>query len=155
MNEQRKATLLGTSTDGPFWGETLVKDGRLSIAGVAGPKRNGDATGSCGQCREYLDDLTNTRPGLDIAELARIWDRWHLNDMRAGSPAQEAWLRDNGRRGHDYSDTCARLAEAGLNPDPTTGYRYGSAWLSEPLPDDVVAFIDALPDNTDSFPWRR
>jgi len=30
-------------------------------------------------------------------------------------------------------------------PCPTCGYKYGSAWLYEPLPEDVLTFLDSLP----------
>ena len=34
---------------------------------------------------------------------------------------------------------------------PDTGYRYGSAWLKEPLPQSVIDFLTSLPD-TDRTP---
>jgi hypothetical protein len=75
-----------------------IEDGRLSISGVEGPKRNGDALGSCGQIDMHLREAQDTitlAPGWDKATLARffdVWKHWHLNDMKAGTPAQEAEL---------------------------------------------------------------
>lgn len=68
---------------------------RLSIMGVEGPKRNGDAHGACGQIPEHLSrleaiDMDWTLPRIE--RLRAIWERWHLNDMRAGCIHQrEAW----------------------------------------------------------------
>lgn len=39
-------------------------------------------------------------------------------------------------------------------PCPECGYEYGSAWLFEPLPADVVEFITALP-HSDAHPWGQ
>lgn len=99
----------------------------LSITGVDGPKTNGDAVGSCGQIDMSLD-LTALRrhKGWDrpmLAKLRDVWKRWHLNGMTAGSPAQEAWLRDNPvtavyPESHYEKAASAALAAVGLNPDP-------------------------------------
>lgn len=67
--------------------------------------------------------------------------------MKAGSPIQEQWLREHPidpseyeyPRSH-YEVARAKLAEAGLNPDPDK-YAYGSAWKTEELPADVLAEI--------------
>lgn len=78
-----------------------LQDGRLSITGVEGPTPNGGAV-SCGQIDMHLRDKPasewNLAPGWNADLLARFfatWKRWHLNDMKAGSAAQEAWLREN------------------------------------------------------------
>lgn len=73
------------------------EDGRLSISGVIGPKRNGNAKGSCGQC---VDEIRNGMPdsGWNQEMLNRfcdIWNEWHLNDMRPYCQHQKAlgWNR--------------------------------------------------------------
>lgn len=60
------------------------EDGRLSISGVIGPKRNGNAKGSCGQC---VDEIRNGTPSPEwnhemLNQFCDIWSEWHLNDMR-------------------------------------------------------------------------
>lgn len=60
---------------------------RLSLVGVIGPKKNGDARGSSGQIRDELQELTDYSEGWDaerVRELVLVWRRWHLNDMRPG-----------------------------------------------------------------------
>ena len=73
--------------------------------------------------------------------------------MKAGSPAQEAWLAANPVTAvypeSHYDKASAALAAAGLNPDPDylhngIPYRYGSAWLKRDIPADVVAEIESL-----------
>ena len=74
----------------------------------------------CGQCQEALDNMVTYEAGWDHAKAMRlkaIWERWHLNGLRAG---------------------CAH----GL--DCPEGYKYGSAWLVEPLPDDIVAELQEM-----------
>jgi len=38
-------------------------------------------------------------------------------------------------------------------PCPVCGYKYGTAWKLEPLPDDVVAFLSSLPESTIVPAW--
>jgi len=125
---------------------------RLSITGVSGPKANGDTKpgGSCGQCVGELDEVTIYATGWDADKAARlkaIWQRWHLNDMRAGSQVQEDWLRAHpipaGTPNH-YEQACVALASAGLNPD-ADGYRYGHAWKTEDAPAEIIAELFAFP----------
>ena len=208
-------------------------DGRLSITGVVGPKSNGDAWGSCGQCTDSLDRV---RPGLGwggkVGELRAIWDRWHLNDMRAGCEHQRAdgWAEKGLRKvtrfhwrliasmsekqkvlqeaalgalraGRTFKPTKeqakiaampyaletwgaeavpyyepARPLYAGstgsaeekalgwLRPDehpdgilcrpcPTCGYEYGSAWLREEVPGEVLAVLQSFPETTVTPAW--
>lgn len=141
---------------------TVNWDGkRLSITGVTGPKSNGDCAGSCGQnVGDLRDPRFNACDGVNASRLADIWERWHLNDMTAGSPAQSAFLRANpitDRMNH-YVKACEALAAAGLNPDPNhehngKPYTYGSAWLREDVPADVIDFLRGLP-TSDALPTR-
>ena len=100
-------------------------NGRLSITGVHGPNRDGNAYGSCGQIVETLKDPAFIpREGFDASRFADVWDHWHLNDLRAG---------------------CEHQRQAGVtlvnDPCPTCGYKYGTAWLFEAVPDDVIAWL--------------
>lgn len=156
------------SADGPV----------LSITGVVGPKRNGDAIGSCGQCVDSLADVDAFAPGWDAdkaAELRSVWERWHLNNMRAGCEHQRAdgWdarpidpskpTRAYGRHfPGQRSDSWNMLTWVrrdehpdGLlsHPCPTCGYRYGTAWLHESLPADVVDWLRNLPDADIAPAW--
>lgn len=119
---------------------------RLSICGVEGPTRSGDA-GCCGQIGISAD--YEAVPGIDLPRIKAIWERWHLNGMRAGDPIQEDWLREHGH-GKDYTETCGKLEAAGLLV--SNGYKYGHAWKFEELPEDVVSFLATLPDDSATLP---
>lgn len=161
-----KVIRLGTVRDGSIFARIQFADGKLSITGVIEPMANGNSRGSAGQCimsfKEYdwrgyqsVADITPA-PGWTPELVKRFfdaWDRWHLNDMKAGTPAQEAFLRANPINDamDHYGKACAALKAAGLNPDG--GYRYGSAWLKEEVPADVLEFLCSLPDTDVKPAW--
>ena len=58
-------------------------------------------------------------------ELADLWDRWHLNGMRANCEHFAAPKYE-----HGVTASC--------------GYSSGTAWLYEPIPAEVVARIRVL-----------
>lgn len=152
---------------------------RLSISGVEGPLKNGDAAGGCGQIvmsmRERPEAYTPAE-GIDLPRFLEIWDRWHLNDMRAGCEHQraEGWAErpiDPSKPANAYGlhfegqthPSWNRLAWVrpeehpdGLltKPCPTCGYRYGSAWLHEDVPEDVIAYLESLPMHPVPPAWR-
>jgi|GEM_PF-6718409 len=102
-----------------------------------------------GQIQDRLSEITKPAGSLTIEDLGRLvslWDRWHLNTMRAecahmdlstvpddlpgyapGEPTRSEWMLDN------------------LVCDQS-GYRYGRAWLSEAVPPEVVDEIATLLD---------
>jgi hypothetical protein len=96
-----------------------------------------------GQISEALAEIVKPAPGWtldEIAELRGIWDRWHLNTMRGGCVHQtvKVWENTPYRR-IDLDGTTAHPNNA-----CPVGYRYGSAWLAEILPDDVQARVRHL-----------
>jgi hypothetical protein len=140
-------------------------DGRLSITGVEGPTRNGNARGGCGQIVMNPWSIVTYAPGWDAALVERfraVWQEWHLNDMQAGSPAQTAFLKANPVTAVypecHYTKASAALESAGLNPDPDyvherKPYRYGSAWLRVDVPAEVIEFLQSLPDADRAPAW--
>lgn len=226
-----------------LWIEINFTDGKLSITGVHGPLGNGDCRGSCGQCIDTLRELTKVPYAFDIAigreaaiQLAEVWERWHLNDMR---PYCEHMKRDHGwdtlkpltlyhwtltTEAWQARSNIKRDAMAGLqggesvslsaesqalmalpmeicngseeppsshyrlkeketktagwvypadgersptqmysqHPEglltkacPTCGYKYGSKWLREEVPQDVLEFLASLPHTPAGYPWGR
>lgn len=136
------------------------RDGRLSITGVIGPRRDGDAWGGCGQIVGTVGAAEiSPAPGWDADRIARFlaaWDRWHLNDMRAGTPEQMAALERRraefpGYPVSHYDWALDVLKAEGLQPH--NGYSYGSAWLREDVPADVLAFLASLPDTDKTPAW--
>lgn len=87
---------------------------------------------SAGQIVDHIDPATIVpADGLrlgDIERLCEIWRRWHLNDMRANCAHQaHVWPLPKD------------LATIPVCPE--TGYKYGTAWLVEPLPAEVEAWV--------------
>lgn len=139
--------------------------GELHITGVEGPRVTGNCAGSAGQIDmhytpEFIDEKVRldkawTRAQLD--ELLAIWDRWHLNHMNAGTTVQCAYLRKHRVKvtypKSQYDQDLDTLKAAGLNPDPETGYEYGTAWLNEEVPIEVLDWLRALPETTKTPAW--
>lgn len=158
---------LGRGPSGHIFCKISFIDGKLSITGVEGPTSNGNCRGSCGQIVMGLkghEDLIDPAPGWTrgkIADFLDIWDKWHLNDMQAGSPKQRAHLatlKFPGYPANHYTWACERLVEAGLQPDPNylhndKPYSYGNAWLHKEVPADVIAFLEALPTTDVQPAW--
>lgn len=166
-----KIVHLGRGRYGEVFCRIEVKDGGLSICGVEGPKKNGDASGGCGQIEDSIELQEHEyAPGWDAEKVDAflgVWRRWHLNDMRAGCEHQraEGWnqrpidpskpLNAYGRHfDGQKQDSWNMLAwvradehPEGLlcRPCPICGYKYGSAWLKEELPVEVVTYLEGLP----------
>lgn len=90
-----------------------------------------------------------------LNRLAQIWERWHLNGMRAGTHEQNEFLRKNPipRSLDYYSDACRALRQNDLLEVkvppiekwvPDGIYRYGRYWLVEELPNDFESDLVKL-----------
>ena len=120
----------------------------LSISGVVQGR-------SAGQIRDVLDTLSAyTIPEETIREIAEIWDRWHLNGMKAGCVHQpEEWIcygfpgvhKETVNGWHlkpvypKRGDACTFCGRDRWDTDACPkGYRYGNAWLVDPLPPEIA-----------------
>ena len=121
-----------------------LRDGKFTMsANVWNPRHTDIYAG--GQC---CDMVAAYFPNDKRAQrMLAIWEQWHLNHMKAGTPAQEAHLKglkyEYGKENH-FDWAKRKLAEAGLQPD--NGYNYGSAWLKQEIPADVIAEIESWSD---------
>lgn len=123
-------------------GNISTKDGRM-IAG--------------GQCLDEM--LPELKKNELFMEIYCLWKTYHLNDMHAGTPVQEAVLKEAGITGknYDYDKAVECLKEKDLYEVPFTGktigrayhdepYRYGCGWVINDLPehvrDRVIQIID-------------
>lgn len=222
--------------DAQAYAKIEFEDGKLSICGVVGPKRNGDCKGSAGQC---VDEIRAGRPGVDwneemLRKFCEIWDRWHLNDMRAYCQHMKelGWVeqlqekvkvvkwdvtreaRDKARDAEKRAIDCLKNGEIFVptpeetmyanvgygvttyndeqpeHPEfyefkerdclghpnveyktrgwirctehelgflgkkcPVCGYGYGSAWIKEDVPQEVIDWLFALPDTRTQPAW--
>lgn len=120
------------------------KGKELTIHGVEGPLKSGNCRGSCGQICAHMDDeyLSQVRfqKGWNrkmVNSLLTIWKRWHLNDMNTGCIHQ----RELGWSGKK------------IDPCPICGFKYGTAWEYDSLPDDVLETLANLPDSKRIPAW--
>lgn len=104
-----------------------------------------------GQC---LDIIARYIKSSRFKEIYELWKKYHLNGLHAGTPEQEAALkewRDAGNK-YDYDAACDYLKKIGLYEVNFTGktvgrmydnepYKYGHAWIVNDLPDEVIERI--------------
>lgn len=149
-----KVVCLGTQPElGKLYCKIMITGGNLSITGVEGPEPGGDCLGACGQIIIHEWSFSSYENGWDadtVRYFRKVWSRWHLNNMQAGTPKQQAFLRENGIYG-DYTKAGRALETAGLYVD--NGYRYGTSWLKEELPPHVVQWLSALPEAESEPAW--
>jgi len=96
-----------------------------------------------GQC---LDEIAEFVKDPAFMKIYGYWKLYHLNDMHAGTPEQEKYLKENRTWRNDYDKDCECLKKAGLYEVELDGkpYRYGTKWLMWAIPDDVVAEMEAF-----------
>jgi hypothetical protein len=101
---------------------------------------SGRYPGVGGQCRDSIQqgvakgEFELLIPIGDFEQLCCVWERYHLNDMRAGTASQEKALK-TWRDSPQYNGTMPErtvLIVMGLEPD--RGYSWGSAWLLKQIP---------------------
>lgn len=156
---------------------------KLSISGVIGPMRNGDARGSVGQIDADIRDAVDYNEikfvngfTLELTnKFLDVWDRWHLNDMRAGCEHQRAeeWhkkpidsmkpltaygIHFYGQTNPSYNALVWVRPNEHPNgllgqPCKVCGYQYGTKWLHEDVPDDVLKWLNELPDTDIKPAW--
>lgn len=145
-----------------LFAEICYNDGRLSIHGVIGPKSNGNAFGAAGQIQEELGRVVPAKGWNEemVKKFQTVWNRWHLNDLNAGTPKQESFLRELEDRngGIGYEKAVEALKKAGIYEDADfihegKPYRYGSAWLKEEVPAEVLEWLQSLPESAVKPAW--
>ncbi len=116
---------------------------KLSISGnIWRPDKSDIFSG--GQNSEEIKKLF---PGNEMVQkIIRIWERWHLNDLKSGTNKQDEILNqykeDNPDWRYSYTEACDILKRNDLYID--RDYKYGYAWLTEELPQEVIDFITSL-----------
>jgi hypothetical protein len=167
----------GFTSDGQLFVSIKFDGQRLSITGVEGPKANGNCRGSCGQCIGALDRISRNDDWNEqmVHDLKTAWQKWHLNDMRAGCEHQRAGGWDkrpidptkpldsygchfDGQK-HSSWNMLTWVTED-EHPDgllskecPVCGYKYGSRWLHEDIPESVLEMLLGLPEATRHYSW--
>jgi hypothetical protein len=83
---------------------------------------------------ENIPHLARKMTWEKLERIKRVWKRWHLNDTRPNCIHQDVISTDL------PFDEWNRLAEIETQKCPQK-YRYGSKWLVEILPEDVVSEV--------------
>lgn len=153
-NAERNPTPISSQTHEP-----IPYPDVLSITGEVcdlSKRRNSDAfIVGAGQVVDAVREVTKPDGTLtveDLNRLADLWQAWHLNTMRSACAHMDLSVVPD-----DLPDHLPYFDRKSGNQDrqgwmlanivcPTSGYRYGSAWLAEPVPDDVVAEIVTIID---------
>ncbi len=105
-----------------------------------------------GQIKEVLKDWSdycaNESMRNDVLWILKMWELYHLNDTRPGTPEQHAALEDMRAVYYPekwYDVACEHLKEKGLYEVDLNGqrYKFGSSWLTHPIPQDDLSKIRA------------
>lgn len=96
---------------------------------------------SCGQ---NIDTIAELIPTKKVKRIQEIWERYHLNDLRAGTKKQIEAIKEWESQGNKYSYTnaCEYLKSIDLFED--RGYEYGHGWLFEPVPAEIIEEVKQL-----------
>ena len=151
--------ILERCSDGTFTGTGKFTPRYLEFTAMA-------TAGACigGQC---LDEINEHRLDFRPAErmlwdrIYKLWQRYHLNGMHAGTPEQEeavkAYHNQHKAVRHDYEGVCNYLKEIGLYEVLYTGktsgrmynnepYKYGHGWIVQDIPEEDIQKIRDLLD---------
>ena len=120
--------------------EGTAKMPKLTISGSI--REIGVRGGECsGQCEDTILESLKTNTNLAqvsrLKKIIKIWKRWHLNDMNAGTPKQEKFLRDYQKKNPGWKweyEECRKLLVKHLGSEKG----YGEAWYYELLPIPVI-----------------
>ena len=110
---------------------------------------------SCGQ---NLDEIAKHIKNPIFREIYDFWKKYHLNGMNAGTPEQEAAVKEWQAAGnrYDYTAACEMLKACGLYEVPLTAnligtrkadgkpYKYGSGRVIAEIPENDIAKIKSL-----------
>lgn len=169
----------GIGRNGTVYFHVKYDGRRLSITGVEGPKPDGNARGSSGQICDSLapniDRYFDGWNGEALDKFLEVWRHWHLNDLRAGCEHQraEGWDKrpiDPSKPIDTYgkhfdgqqSTTWNMLAWVtpqehpdGLltKPCPVCGYKYGSQWLYEAVPQEIIEYLQSIRETDLTPAW--
>lgn len=141
-------------------GERTPEYQELSICGEIWNSRKTDCV-TCGQCLDEIAKYVHTPLFKEIYEL---WDKYHLNGMHAGTPEQEAAVKEWMNQGnqYDYTEACKMLEKKGLLEVNFTGmtvgrvynnepYKYGHGWVVGILPEEVLKRVNEIIDENRKY----
>lgn len=105
---------------------------------------SGHSRDFAGQIHDTITDKEQVKltiPEQKVKKIVSTWKRWHLNDLKAGTKKQEDALKKMKGK-YDYDKAVKFLKKKKLYSDK--GYKYGTDWLVEPLPESVASNVEKL-----------
>jgi len=107
----------------------------------------GDYGNTCGQINPISPRHIIFAPGWNLEKLHLlniIWDKYHLNDIKAGNHIQTDYLNALESQGwkYNYDEACAQLKLAGIYE--ICGSKYGHIWNHTEVPDSVINWLTSL-----------
>ena len=101
---------------------------------------------------QNLDEIKKMIPNNKLFnKIYSIWKKYHLNDLTPGSPEQEKYLKSITRPDNAdfYTWECEQLKKVDLLRDKSflyngEPYKYGTAWLTTPIPEEVKKEIKSI-----------
>ena len=125
----------------------LTKCGCFTASGGYWNRWRTDYT-SCGQVLDMI--LIDFPRSIIVQRVHKVWKEWHLNNLTAGSPAQEEEVAKWKAEGnpYTYANAAEHLKKVGLNPDHSflhkgEVYSYGHAWIKRTLPKSIIREIQS------------
>ncbi len=118
-----------------------------------------------GQCFDRLNEFPEINQNPVFMEVYDLWKKYHLNDLHAGTKAQEDLLKEAVKNGelntygaNNYKETCAYLESKDMLYDKNylvskkqkdgrtiqVPYQYGTGWLKEEIPEQDLLRIKSL-----------
>lgn len=111
----------------------------FSASGVVWNSRKTDCY-CAGQIFDSVKPYLKTRLFNEVYDL---WNKYHLNDMHAGTARQEVLVREYLKtHENDYNKVCEYLKENNLYEDE--GCKYGAAWYYHEIPAEDLERIKKL-----------
>lgn len=162
MQNFTKICHIGCSSNGDIYVQINYKGGELSIIGVN--------NGGYGQIQNSIarTELKHNEFGWgwdkeSVDKFIQIWNRWHFNHMNPGTPAQMIIIRHfknlankedplhmesphayAKKKGFDYYYDLQLYWLRSVNMESHDGYKFGTKWLFEEVPKDVLEWLYGL-----------
>ena len=101
-----------------------------------------------GQCLdEILPFMIGTKYEDSFSLIYKLWKKWHLNGLKAGTPKQEEFCKDwLSSHPYDYTALCSELEARCLFTDKFKGYGHRKQYKDEPYNYGCDWIIDVIPD---------
>lgn len=106
---------------------------------------------------EELDEIATKHKVFAV--IRKLWSKYHLNDLHAGTKEQEQALAEAYDKQNtksflkSFEEKCEYLKSIGLYEVEYQGkpYRYGSGWIFSPIPQNELDKINLILDESKSI----